>query len=88
MRITVQKVFEKDIKRISDKKLAGEVMYAIQIMETCRKLSELKNIKKMTAKGDYYRMRIGNYRLGFKVEADSIVLLRFMHRKDIYTYFP
>lgn len=42
----------------------------------------------MKAKGSYYRIRIGNYRLGLKQEQDTLTLLRFMHRKDIYTYFP
>jgi mRNA interferase RelE/StbE len=57
-------------------------------MENAAKLSDLRNIKKMMAKGNYYRMRFGNYRLGFKVETNTIILLRFMHRKDIYSYFP
>lgn len=88
MKVTVQKLFEKDIQHISDKKLAAQVMTAIQTMETCNKLSDLRNIKKMKAKGNYYRMRIGNYRLGFKAETETLILLRFMDRKDIYSYFP
>jgi len=88
MKVTVQKLFEKDIHKISDKKLASQVSIAIDEMETATNLSDLRNIKKMVAKGNYYRMRIGNYRLGFKAETDSIILLRFMHRKDIYSYFP
>ena len=88
MKITVQKLFEKDISKISDKKLASQVSIAIEEMEKAAKLSDLRNIKKMVAKGNYYRMRVGNYRLGLKVEIDTIILLRFMHRKDIYSYFP
>ena len=88
MKVTIQKLFEKDIHKISDKKLASQVSIAIDEMETATNLSDLRNIKKMVAKGNYYRMRIGNYRLGFKAETDSIILLRFMHRKDIYSYFP
>jgi len=88
MKVTVQKLFEKDIRQISNKKIASQVIAAIQAMEACKKLSELRNIKKMIVKGNYYRIRVGNYRLGFKAEADTIILLRFMHRKDIYSYFP
>lgn len=88
MRLIVQKLFEKDIRQITEKKIAGQVMQALETMEACKQLSELRNVKKMFAKGNYYRMRIGNYRLGFKVENDTLVLLRFMHRKDIYSYFP
>ena len=88
MKVIAQKIFEKDIYKISDKKLASQVSDAIEEMEQTAKLANLRNVKKMIAKGNYYRMRIGNYRLGFKVESNTITLLRFMHRKDIYNYFP
>ena len=88
MKVTVQKLFEKDINKISDKRLASHVSIALEEIEKATMLSDLRNIKKLIAKGNYYRMRIGNYRLGFKAENDTIILLRFMHRKDIYSYFP
>lgn len=88
MKITVRKLFEKDISRISDKKLAIRLSNTIEQMEKADSLSGLPNIKKMAARGNYYRMRLGDYRLGFKTEAGTIILLRFMHRKDIYDYFP
>jgi len=88
MKVTVQKLFEKDISKISDKKFASQVNIAIEAIEKAAKFSDLRNIKKMVANGNYYRMRVGNYRLGFKIETDTIILLRFMHRKDIYSYFP
>ncbi len=40
-----------------------KVMEAIQFMEVCQNLSELRNIKKMTAKGNYYRLRLGFNRI-------------------------
>ena len=42
----------------------------------------------MSGKGNYYRIRVGNYRLGIKLSEQTIILLRFMNRKDIYKYFP
>lgn len=36
----------------------------------------------------YYRIRIGDYRVGFKKEGDLIIFMRVKHRKDIYRYFP
>ena len=88
MKLIVQKVFEKDISKINNKKLAIQGNVAIEEMEQAVKLTDLQNIKKMIGKGNYYRMRIGDYRLGFKVESGNIVLLRFLNRKDIYKYFP
>lgn len=88
MKILVQKSFEKDILKISDKKLAVQVSQVIDELETCTKLSEIKHLKKMAGKGGYYRIRVGNYRLGIRVEENTVYLLRFMHRKEIYSFFP
>jgi hypothetical protein len=52
MKLIVQKLFEKDIRTITDKKLAGQVSEAIIAMEACENISQLRNIKKMQAKGN------------------------------------
>jgi mRNA interferase RelE/StbE len=88
MKVEVRKSFEKDVSNIRDKKLAAQLNWLIEELEGCQSLSQIRHMKKMTAKGSYYRVRIGNYRLGMKAEKDTVILLRFMHRKDIYSYFP
>ena len=88
MRIEVQKSFEKDVENIFDKKLALQLNKIMEDLENCKSLIEIKNLKKLIGKGSYYRIRIGNYRLGLKLEEETITLLRFLNKKDIYTYFP
>ena len=88
MKVETLKSFEKDIEKINDKKLAIKLIQIIKEIEDAKELFEIKNLKKMKAKGSYYRVRVGNYRVGLKFEKDIIILLRFMHRKDIYNYFP
>jgi mRNA interferase RelE/StbE len=88
MNLKVQKLFEKDILNIRNKKLAAQISSVIGHLEASKNISEIKNLKKLSAKGNYYRIRIGDYRMGIKIEKDEITLLRFMHRKDIYKYFP
>lgn len=31
-----------------------------------------------------YRFRIGDYRISFDIKKDEVIILRIMHRKDIY----
>lgn len=52
------------------------------------RLEDLNNIKKLKGYKNYYRIKIGEYRIGFTRNADSIILERVLHRKDIYNYFP
>lgn len=45
------------------------------------------NIKKLTGtKEDFYRLRVGNYRIVFKKEEKDliIIIIRIGHRKEIY----
>jgi mRNA interferase RelE/StbE len=89
MKVSVWKSFEKDTLRITDRKLATQLGAVINKLESCHSLAEIPNLKKMQAKGSYYRIRIGQHRLGFRLDgSDAVVLLRFMHRKDIYKNFP
>jgi len=47
------------------------------------------DIKKMRGYRDYYRIRIGSYRIGCKVEAENaIIFYRVKSRDEIYQVFP
>ncbi len=47
------------------------------------------DIRKIKGYKDYYRIRIGNYRIGCRIEkADKIIFYRVKSREDIYKIFP
>jgi mRNA-degrading endonuclease RelE of RelBE toxin-antitoxin system len=35
-----------------------------------------------------YRIRLGEYRLGIAVVDNNIELMRLLHRREFYRYFP
>ncbi len=45
-------------------------------------------MKKMQGYDTLYRIRLGDYRIGIEIVADQVILVRFLHRKDIDRYFP
>ena len=51
-------------------------------------INEVKNIKKLKGNKPFYRVRVGNYRIGFRLDNNILVFMRVLHRKDIYRYFP
>jgi mRNA interferase RelE/StbE len=51
-------------------------------------LQEVENLKKLRGGDRYYRIRIGDYRIGLAVEESTVIFVRFLHRKDVYRYFP
>lgn len=87
MKIIADKSFEKDLFKL-DKKQKQDVANLIQLLKQIENLSEITSIKKLSAFKNLYRIRLGNFRIGFRLDGDQIILIRILHRKDIYKYFP
>ena len=65
-----------------------KVKAVINSIENTPNLMEIKNVKQLTSSGKYYRIRIGDYRMGIKLENEIVVFVRFLRRREIYRYFP
>ncbi|MFN8475093.1 MAG: type II toxin-antitoxin system RelE/ParE family toxin [Anaerolineae bacterium] len=88
MNVIFRQSFARDIKKIRAKTIRQQIQAVIEQLEQTNSLSDLPDVKKLTSDGPYYRIRIGDYRLGLLVEDDTITVVRFLHRRDIYRYFP
>lgn len=88
MKLLIDRAFEKDISKISDKKLLNSIADCIDEIQLKPKLSELSNCKKLKGSKNSYRIRIGDYRIGFIFENNTVELIRFLHRNKIYNFFP
>ncbi len=80
--------FNKDISKIKDSALARRVEHIIRALQSAHHLSEIKGIKKLSGAADAYRIRVADYRIGFTHHDQTIRLVIFAHRKDIYRFFP
>ncbi|CAN5241257.1 hypothetical protein BH20GEM2_BH20GEM2_03470 [soil metagenome] len=45
-------------------------------------------LKKLSGRGPYYRLRVGGYRIGIRIDGDTVTFVRVLPRRDIYRYFP
>jgi len=88
LKIEYRESFLKDLRTIKDKQLLAKVRETIESLESAATLPDIQNVKKLRGEKGYYRIRIGRYRLGFVVDDDSLVLVRFLNRRDIYRSFP
>ena len=87
MQIETKSSFIKDLKEIP-KETRLKVAEVINDLEQAKSLASLACIKKLKGHHNFYRIRIGNYRLGFALEGETVILVRFLPRKDIYRFFP
>ena len=89
MIIEFDKSFEKSLIKVKEKALFNKIESFIETIEKAEKISEIKNVKKLTGFKNYYRIRIGDFRLGFeKINDNTIRFITVARRKDIYSIFP
>ncbi|WP_310425877.1 type II toxin-antitoxin system RelE/ParE family toxin [Chamaesiphon sp. VAR_48_metabat_135_sub] len=89
MKVTYKKKFLKDLKALQSteayEKICDLVLEEIPNVED---LSTIANLSKLKGDETAYRIRVGDYRIGFFMENDEIVMSRVLHRSEIYRYFP
>lgn len=80
--------FNNDLGKLSSAITRKSVKKLILKLEAAKTLSEIPHIKKLQGHPDAWRIRLGNYRVGFFFRNNSILLARIVDRKDIYNVFP
>ena len=88
MKVDFKKTFLKELEKLKNKSLKNSIYNSIIQVELAESISEIKNIKKLAGFEMHYRLRVGDYRIGLKLENDTVNFVIFEHRKDIYKTFP
>ena len=88
MKVEFLKRFSKDIDELTVKSVKSALKKVIESIESANTLTDIPNTKKLQGHKTAYRIRVGDYRLGFFYENKTIILARFVNRKDIYKLFP
>lgn len=88
MEVEFRKSFEKDLSKLRGKALLARIKAVVLEIEDAETLEDISNVKKLKADGDYYRIRVGDYRIGILISEDVVVFVRVLHRKEVYRYFP
>lgn len=86
MKIVADRSFERDAKRLPNQaqQQLKEILQRLTVATTLQEVSPTK----MEGAKNAYRIRFGNYRVGFYLEGNQVILSRVLDRKDIYKYFP
>jgi len=80
--------FDADLSAIRDASLLRRIKKAIEQVEVARTFQQIPNLKRLEASGKYYRVRVGDHRLGFVFEQGVVTFVRCLDRKEIYRRFP
>lgn len=88
MKLRFEESFEKDLRRIRDKDILKRVKEIIDESKKAQDLSNIRSLKKLIGYDTFYRIRLGDYRIGLEILEGEIIFTRILPRKDIYRYFP
>ncbi|MBK6523186.1 MAG: type II toxin-antitoxin system RelE/ParE family toxin [Bacteroidia bacterium] len=88
MQVEFLSKFSKDLDHISQKSVKSNIAKLIRLVESADNLNNIPNLKKLVGHRSAYRVRIGDYRVGFFFESHKVIFARVVHRKDIYKVFP
>jgi len=88
MNVEFDKSFHKALKKINQKSLFPKIEEIINECEKAASVQEISNIKKLSGFVHFYRIRIGDYRIGIEISNNTITFITIANRKDIYKKFP
>ena len=88
MKTAFRESFDSDLSVITDAALLRRIRKIIEQVEAARMFQQIPNLKRLESSGKYYRIRLGEYRLGFVFENGAVTFVRCLHRKEVYRYFP
>jgi mRNA interferase RelE/StbE len=88
MQVEFRPLFVRDLRAFKDRKLRQRIEAIIMEVEAANSLAELRNIKVIQGSPNFYRLKVGDYRLGIYLQEDVVAFVRVLHRKEIYRYFP
>lgn len=88
MILTYHSKFKKDLGKLKNKKTKSALLKKIIELKNASNLKEVTGIKKLKNHPNAYRIRVGDYRLGFYLLSNNTASLqRFVIRNDIYKLF-
>jgi mRNA interferase RelE/StbE len=80
MKIEIRKSAIKDLKHISE---PLKIKIHTKLLELVD-FPDISNIKRLTNFEPAYNIRVGDYRVLFDVEEETIIIRRVLHRKNSY----
>ncbi len=88
MKIRFESSFEKDLRKIKDKKTLAKIKAIVLEIKQSNRLMDVNSLLKLRGYETFYRIRLGEYRIGMEVVNDEVIFARVRPSKDIYRYFP
>lgn len=89
MKVHYRKKFLKQLSKVSTNSRLKIEEFVFKILPQSSSVTENGKLEKLTGYKKFYKVRMGNYRIGIEQADDKSLIIRTVrHRKEIYKYFP
>jgi mRNA interferase RelE/StbE len=89
MKIEFEKSFYKSLEKVVNASISKKLISIIEQTEETTSIDKISSIKKLSGYKTFYRIRLGEYRIGIEfIKPDTVLFIIISHRKDIYNRFP
>lgn len=88
MRVVITKRFKENTDKLRNPDLLEQIYEVIEHAQKSTFPLDIPDCKKLTGYPEFYRIRIGTYRMGIKSSGDAIRFICCLHRSIIYNQFP
>ena len=89
MKLEFDRSFSKSLNRVMDSNILKKIENIMTEIESAKSLKDIRNLKKLVGFQNYYRIKLGSYRIGIElIDKSKIRFIIITHRKDIYKKFP
>ena len=89
MEVQYRKAFLRDLKKLKRQPAYDRIFkLAFTTLLEVDRLRDVAGVKAMRGYPNRYRIRIGDYRVGIEVQGNNIEVMRVLHRREFYRYFP
>ncbi|MDX1522243.1 MAG: type II toxin-antitoxin system RelE/ParE family toxin [Anaerolineae bacterium] len=89
MEVRYRQSFLRDLKRLKRQPVYDRIYELVfTTIPDVDTLKDIPNVKAMKGYPNRYRIRIGSYRIGIEAHQDKVEVMRVLHRREFYRYFP
>lgn len=89
MEVQYRQSFLRDLKKLKRQPVYDRVLeLAFTTLPEADQLRDVTGVEAMRGHPHRYRVRIGDYRVGIEAHGNCVEVLRVLHRREFYRYFP
>ena len=88
MNVRFKKRFLKELSILPSSCRKDVEIFVFEKLPAAKALAELGNVEAMKGYHGFYKVRFGDWRLGLRLEGETLFVERILHRREIYRYFP